>query len=98
MASGLPAVAAGATGASSLVKDGETGRLVAPGDSRAFAEAVAPYCTDHALRHAHGEAGERKSRDYSWDTINQTVLDTYIRLVEAREALKEQERLAEMTA
>lgn len=88
MASGLPTVAAGATGASSLVNDGETGRLVPPGDSHAFAEAVAPYCTDHDLRRAHGEAGERKSREYSWDAINQTVVDTYIRLVEAREELR----------
>lgn len=85
MASGLPTVAAGATGASSLVNEGETGRLVPPGDTRAFAEAVAPYCTDHSLRHSHGEAGEQKSREYSWDAINQIVVDTYIRLVERRE-------------
>ncbi|HAU22264.1 MAG TPA: glycosyl transferase family 1 [Erythrobacter sp.] len=87
MASGLPAIAAGATGASSLVNDGETGRLIPPGDTGAFAQAIAPYCTDHELRRAHGEAGERKSCEYSWDVINQVVVDTYIRLVEAREAL-----------
>jgi glycosyltransferase involved in cell wall biosynthesis len=92
MASGLPAVAAGATGASSLVQDGETGRLVPPGNTRDFAEAVAPYCTDHDLRRAHGSAGERKSRDYSWDAINQHVVDTYLRLVEAREELRASEK------
>ncbi len=88
MASGLPVVAAGATGASCLVTPGETGQLVPPGDAAAFAEAIAPYCTDHELRHAHGEAGERKARDFSWDAINQVVADTYVRLVEAREELR----------
>lgn len=88
MACGLPVVAAGATGAASLVDDGETGRLVPPGKPDIFApacaEALAPYCTDDALRHAHGDAGERKSRAYSWDAINQAVVDVYLRLAEQR--------------
>ncbi|MEE4537056.1 MAG: glycosyltransferase family 1 protein [Erythrobacter sp.] len=96
MASGLPVVAAAATGASSLVDDGVTGRLVpldgkAP-DSAALAEAIAPYCTDPTLRMAHGAAGEQRSRDYSWEAINQVVADTYIRLIEERCALQAAER------
>lgn len=94
MASALPVVAAGATGASCLVDDGVTGRLVPPGNALAFAEAIAPYCTDTALRHAHGAAGERASRSYSWDAINQAVVDTYIRLVNERQALKADEAAA----
>ena len=99
MACGLPVVAAGATGASSLVTDGVTGRLVpltgkkgaeAP-DSEGLAEAIAPYCTDPALRMAHGRAGEERSREYSWEAINQVVADTYIRLIEDRRALQEAE-------
>ena len=95
MASGLPVVAAGATGASSLVNDGVTGRLVplkdkAP-DSTALAEAIAPYCTDPALRMSHGAAGEARSREYSWEAINQVVADAYIRLIEDRRALQEAE-------
>ncbi len=58
MASGLPVVAARATGASSLVDDGVSGHLVPPRDIAAFADALAPYCTDDALRRAHGDAGE----------------------------------------
>ncbi|MCV0382445.1 MAG: glycosyltransferase family 1 protein [Erythrobacter sp.] len=84
MASGLPVVAAGATGSASLVDDGETGVLVRDGTPTAFADALAPYCTDPALRHAHGDAGARKAGEYSWDRINQAVIDTYLRLVEAR--------------
>lgn len=95
MASGLPVVAAGATGASSLVQDGKTGRLLplvgkkgaeAP-CSEALAEAIAPYCTDPSLRAAHGKAGEDRSLEYSWEAINQAVADTYVRLVKDRQAL-----------
>ena len=88
MASGLPVVAAGATGAASLVNDGETGRLVEPDKPDAFAqacaEALAPYCMDDALRLEHGANGEKASRVYSWDAINQSVVDTYLRLQRQR--------------
>jgi glycosyltransferase involved in cell wall biosynthesis len=84
MASGVPVIAARATGSTSLVADGETGRLVEPGDVAGFADAIAGYVADPALRSAHGVAGEARSRAYSWDAINKTVADTYLRLVEAR--------------
>lgn len=91
MASGLPVVAAGATGAASLVKHGESGRLVPPSKTDAFAkgcaEALAPYCTDDALRLAHGRAGEMAARAYSWDAINQAVVNTYLRLRSQRSAV-----------
>ncbi len=92
MASGLPVVAAGATGASCLVSPGVTGQLVPPGDAMAFADAIGPYCTDHALRQAHGAAGERKAREFSWDAINQSVAYAYVHLIERRQA--EQARAA----
>jgi glycosyltransferase involved in cell wall biosynthesis len=106
MACGLPVVAAGATGASSLVTDGVTGQLVplkgkgssAAPDSEGLAEAIAPYCTDPALRMAHGNAGEARSREYSWEAINQVVADTYVRLIEDRRALQEAEAAAEAAA
>ena len=84
MASGLPVVASAATGSQSLVEDWETGRLVAPGDIDGFADALAPYCTNPGLRRRHGEAGERKAREYSWDAINETVLQTYLRIIEEK--------------
>jgi len=96
MACGLPVVAAGATGAASLVVKGETGALVPPGSNTGetasrFAEALAPYCCDAALRKRHGEAGEERSREYSWEAINQVVAEVYIRLIEDRRALQQTE-------
>ena len=86
MASGLPVVAASATGASSLVSEGETGALAPPRDVRGFAEALTRYCTDADLCTNHGAAGERAARAYSWDAINQAVVDTYLRLHAQRAA------------
>ncbi len=81
MACGLPVVASAATGSRSLVADAVTGRLVEDGEPTAFADAIAPYLTDPTLRRAHGSAGETRSRHYSWDAINQSVVDTYCRLI-----------------
>ena len=88
MASGLPVVAAGATGSTSLVEDGVSGTLVAPEGEVAgrYADALARYIEDPALRAAHGAAGELRSGDFSWDAINQAVADVYLRLVEAKKA------------
>lgn len=97
MACGLPVVAAGATGATSLVNDGVTGRLVPHSGktgakstdiAEGFAEAIAPYCLDPALRMAHGAAGEQRSLEFSWEAINKVVADTYVRLIEDRRALQ----------
>jgi len=84
MACGVPVVAARATGSTSLIADGVNGTLVTPGDIAGFADALARYAADRALRATHGTAGEERSRTYSWDAINQTVADTYLRLIEAR--------------
>ena len=92
MASGLPVVAARATGSASIVADGVTGRLVPatgkPGDAAAYADALAAYCTDPALRAAHGAAGETRACDYGWDAINAAVADIYVDLVAERRGLK----------
>lgn len=82
MACGVPVVAARATGSTSLVNHDVTGQLVEPGDVPGFADAVARYITDPALRAAHGAAGEMASRAYGWDAINSVVADTYLRLLD----------------
>ena len=86
MACGLPVVAAKATGSQSLVEDKVSGRLITPGAINQFADALQAYCTNTDLRAEHGSIGERRSLDYSWDAINQTVADTYLRLIRQRAA------------
>ena len=86
MACGMPVVAAKATGSESLVQDNMSGRLITPGAIQKFADALQLYCTDADLRTQHGAAGEQRSLDFSWDAINQTVADTYIRLIRQRAA------------
>jgi phosphatidylinositol alpha 1,6-mannosyltransferase len=88
MACGLPVVAAKATGSQSLVEDNVSGRLITPGAIAQFAEALRLYCETPALRLEHGKAGETRSLDYSWDAINQTVADTYIRLIRQKAVSK----------
>jgi glycosyltransferase involved in cell wall biosynthesis len=86
MASGLPVVAAAATGSQNLVDNGKSGRLIRPGAVHQFAEGLRAYIEDAALRSAHGQAGELRSRDFSWDQINQVVADTYLRLIRQKAA------------
>lgn len=87
MACGLPVVAAAATGATSLVRDGETGVLVEPGDTDGFAEALEAYVKDPELRRRHGEAGLAFAKTMDWDRINGAVLNVYRRVIERRERI-----------
>lgn len=87
MACRLPVVAAAATGSASLVDQGVTGRLITPGQgaAEAYADAVEAYIRDPALRARDGAAGEARALAYDWDAINQSVADTYLRLIRARQ-------------
>ena len=88
MACGLPVVAAAATGSQSLVSDGVSGRLIRPGAIREFAQALRAYAQSDELRRAHGQAGEARSLDFDWDRINQSVADTYLRLIRQKRAAR----------
>lgn len=78
MACGLPVVAANATGSRDIISDGVDGRLIEPGNVKAFASAVRAYCEDDDLRRKAGAAGFEKSRAYSWDAVNQVMIDGYL--------------------
>jgi glycosyltransferase involved in cell wall biosynthesis len=88
MACALPVLAALATGTTSIVRDGETGVLVDPGDVEAFADALEAYSRDPELRRRHGEAGLEYARSMDWDTINANALKTYMRVIERRERIE----------
>jgi len=84
MACGVPVIAAKATGSENLVDDRVTGRLIRPGAVSTFADALAEYCTDPALRAAQGQAGIEASARYDWDRVNQVLVDTYLRQLRLR--------------
>ena len=87
MACALPVVAAVATGATTLVREGQTGTLVEPGDIDGFADALEAYARDPDLRRRHGEAGLAYAATQDWDEINSVVADVYIRAIERRERM-----------
>ena len=91
MASGLPVVAAVASGTTSLVRDGVTGILCDADDIDAFADALALYAGDPKRRQRHGEAGLKVAKTMDWDNINSAVIRAY------RHAIIKRERLARLT-
>lgn len=84
MASELPVVAARASGATNLVQDARTGTLATPGAIDEFADAIAAYVADPALRAAHGAAGLAFAKTMDWDEINGAVLRVYKRVIQRR--------------
>ena len=87
MASGLPVLAAAASGTTSLIKHGVTGQLSEPGDIDAFADELEMYQRDPALRAQHGAAGLEFAKTMDWDEINAVVLHVYERVIERRDRL-----------
>jgi glycosyltransferase involved in cell wall biosynthesis len=86
MACALPVVAAAATGATNLVKDGVSGLLIDPTDRAAFVEAIGAYAADPALAQRHGAAGLAFAETQDWDHINAAVVQVYGRAIARRRA------------
>ena len=87
MACGLPVIAAVATGATCLVQNGQTGMLADGADVDAFADSLARYQSDPALRAKHGAAGLAFAKTMDWDEINSVVMHVYQRVIERRRRL-----------
>ena len=69
MASGLPVIATRIAGIPELVTDGESGRIVAPGDAAALTEAILHLAGDPGLRRRMGRAGRAAvARDFALPT------------------------------
>ncbi|HXG99991.1 MAG TPA: glycosyltransferase family 1 protein [Sphingomicrobium sp.] len=84
MACGLPVIAAAASGATSLVRDGVTGTLSAPGDIDGFARALMAYVREPELRTRHGAAGLAVAQTMDWDAINMALMRVYERVIARR--------------
>ncbi len=65
-AHGLPVVAHDIGGVAEAVLHGETGLLVAPGDTSALTAALAQLIDDAALRQRLGAAGRARARAHTW--------------------------------
>lgn len=78
MAHGLPVLGTRAGGIPDKVRDGETGRLVAPGDAEGLASALAELAADPARRLEMGRRGRaRAEADFAWESIIERVLALY---------------------
>jgi L-malate glycosyltransferase len=81
-ASGLPVIASNVGGIPEVVKDGETGILVKPGDPGGLAEAIMKLASDVELRKRMGEAGrEMVGRKYRWQASVDQMVQLYERLM-----------------
>lgn len=75
---GTPVVASTAGGIREIVRDGETGRLVPPGDARALAAAVRELLDDPQRARTLGRAGARLVRErHSLDASMARTTDVY---------------------
>jgi glycosyltransferase involved in cell wall biosynthesis len=78
MAAGLPVVASAVGGVPELVREGETGTLVPPGDSAALASAIRRIAEDPALRDRLGIAARaRAEREFSLARFQRDHLEVY---------------------
>jgi len=78
MAHGRPVVASAVGGLLDLVRDGETGLLVPPGDVAALRAALERLLTDAGLRRRLGAAARERARAVlSWEAHTEAMLDAY---------------------
>ena len=86
MAAGTPIVCSDIHGYKGVVKRGEQGLLVPPGDKVALAEAIARILDDPGLAARMGESGMARAAEFSWRGVARRVDDYYgfvIRRLEA---------------
>lgn len=79
-----PVIASAAGGIVDVIRDGETGVLVPPGDVDALARAIEGLVADPARGAALGAAGrEHVQREFSWPVIIDRLVSLYRGLVES---------------
>jgi glycosyltransferase involved in cell wall biosynthesis len=85
MLSGLPSVCYATDGVVDVLRDGENGFLVPPGDVDAFAERLTRLLTDEALRRRMGAAAAASiGPEFDIDGMVRSQEDLYARLLNAR--------------
>jgi glycosyltransferase involved in cell wall biosynthesis len=87
MVAGLPVVASDVGGIPEVVRQGETGLLVPPGDVAALTEALDRLAADPELRSRLAAGARTRSRSYSWPHLAARVAGVY-RQVLARDVVR----------
>jgi 2-deoxystreptamine N-acetyl-D-glucosaminyltransferase/2-deoxystreptamine glucosyltransferase len=77
MAAGLPVVASDVGGIPAVVRHGETGLLVPPGDVGALAAALDRVAGDPALRVRLAAGARERARGYAWPVLARRVAGVY---------------------
>jgi glycosyltransferase involved in cell wall biosynthesis len=81
---GKPVVASRIGGIPELVQDNVNGKLVAPGDAKALAEAVAKLWSDAPLREAMSKANLAKATEFTHEHYLESIIPLYEELVAAK--------------
>lgn len=80
-ASGVPVVAADVGGLRTLVRDGETGRLIDSRDPSDYAEAIDKILADPQLAASYGAAGAVLASRYPWSGLARRLRTIYTDLI-----------------
>ena len=81
MAAGLPVVASDCGGPGELVKDGNSGLLVPPGNESAICTALLKLASNPALRTSLAEKAALRAGDFSVDSVAAATADCYRKIL-----------------
>lgn len=84
MACGVPVVATRVGGLQTVVEDGRSGLLVAPGDHAALAEAIEQVLMDHRLRMHLAHGARERAEQFTWHRVGDGIESIYERVLDPR--------------
>jgi phosphatidylinositol alpha-mannosyltransferase len=77
MAAGLPIVASDIPGFRNVMRDGQQGRFVPPGDAPALAETILTLLSNDKLCHALAAEGRRHADEFDWSVVARSIEELY---------------------
>jgi glycosyltransferase involved in cell wall biosynthesis len=83
-AHGKPLISTRTGGPKSIIADGVSGLLVAPGDSNALADALLEVATHRETASRMGEEARRMAREHTWERVAEATERAYLRIRVAR--------------
>ena len=81
-AAGIPAIAPAAGGVIDTIKNGETGWLYQPQDTKDFIDKLTLLIEDSSLRHSMGVKAKELSRQWSWSKSVNNLVEIWSREIE----------------